>query len=857
MRPVADRLAAAADGGVIVDAAGNAALDFVPAGTPIDLTNCDREPIHTPGTIQPHGALLALAEPDLAILQASANCGALLGVEASALLGRTVAEAFGAAVADAVLDALRRGGTRGYAPVSLGIDAAGTRRDFDAVAERSAGVVLLELEPAPAEPRLSPAAFYDLVREAAGHVEHSRTLVELAQAIAGQMRHLTGFDRVWVYRFHEDWHGEIIAEAKADGIESWLGMHYPASDIPAQARALFLKHWVRVIPDLAFTPVPMIPVLEPRTGRPLDMGGAALRGVSPVHVQYLRNMGVAASFTVSLVRDGRLWGLVSSHHYSGPKLPPHETRTLCELLAHSFAMQLGAAEHAEDAAGVLAVRGTLAALVRRVEGRVDDVARALVDGEPSLGTLTDADGAAACIDGSCTTTGRVPAREQLDALVRWLTAGAGGALRDGLFATNALATHFPAAAEFADVASGLLAAAVGTGHPNFLLWFRGENRQVVPWAGEPRKYLAVGDDGVARLTPRGSFELWEETVRGTAREWRTAEIEGARDLRRTVIEILLARTDRVMALNAELEAANEQLRESAVELEVQAEELAAQTDELRASTDELLEQREAREQALDREREARTEAERANSAKADFLAMMSHELRTPLNAIGGYAQLMELGLRGPVTEEQKADIGRIRAAQQHLLGLINDILNFARIEAGHVQYQLANVPVATLLQSLESLVGPDARSKGLTFELTTCDGEDGAPLTVHADPERLRQVLLNLVSNAVKFTPAGGAVTVACELADPASSGTDGARAVAIRVRDTGRGIPADRLTTVFDPFVQVDRHLTNASQQGVGLGLAISRDLARAMGGELTAESVPEEGSTFTVTMPRGEKGE
>jgi signal transduction histidine kinase len=199
-----------------------------------------------------------------------------------------------------------------------------------------------------------------------------------------------------------------------------------------------------------------------------------------------------------------------------------------------------------------------------------------------------------------------------------------------------------------------------------------------------------------------------------------------------------------------------------------------------------------------------------------------------------------------VSPEQLSDITRIRAAQQHLLGLINDILNFAKIEAGHVQFDIADVPIASLLTSLESLVGPDAAAKGLAFEWTTCDGDGGAPLAVRADPERLRQVLLNLVSNAVKFTPSGGAVRISCELT-PGQPRPN----VAIRVTDTGRGIPAERLTSVFDPFVQVDRHLTTASQQGVGLGLAISRDLARAMGGDLEARSDEGHGSVFSVTMP------
>jgi PAS domain S-box-containing protein len=241
---------------------------------------------------------------------------------------------------------------------------------------------------------------------------------------------------------------------------------------------------------------------------------------------------------------------------------------------------------------------------------------------------------------------------------------------------------------------------------------------------------------------------------------------------------------------------------------------------------------------LDGERAARRDAEQANAAKAQFLATMSHELRTPLNAIGGYVQLMELGLRGAVTEAQLADLARIKRSGQHLLSLINDILNYARLEAGHVDWHVEDVPLADVLAEVEPMLAPQFDAKGVAYE----PDWRGVDVTVRADREKVRQVLLNVLTNAVKFTDAGGRVSLSCA-ADRTSA--------CVRVRDTGRGIPADQLGRVFDPFVQVDRHLTHASQQGVGLGLAISRDLARAMGGELSAESEVGAGSTFTLTLP------
>ena len=269
----------------------------------------------------------------------------------------------------------------------------------------------------------------------------------------------------------------------------------------------------------------------------------------------------------------------------------------------------------------------------------------------------------------------------------------------------------------------------------------------------------------------------------------------------------------------------------AARFDAMARQVAAARSELEGRVDEAQRARGEAEQA-------RAEAELANRAKSDFLAVMSHELRTPLNAIGGYAQLLEMGIHGPVTEAQRDALLRIERSQAHLLTLINDVLNFARIDAGQVQYAMADVPAADALAEVETLLAPQAQSAGLRLRVLPC-----APDTrVRADRDKLRQVLINLLGNAIKYTPPGGSVSVECEAC--------GDR-VRLHVRDTGTGIRPERLAHIFEPFVQGERAL-NRPDEGVGLGLAISRELARGMGGELEVESEVDRGSVFTVVLDR-----
>jgi PAS domain S-box-containing protein len=327
----------------------------------------------------------------------------------------------------------------------------------------------------------------------------------------------------------------------------------------------------------------------------------------------------------------------------------------------------------------------------------------------------------------------------------------------------------------------------------------------------------ANDCVVTRARERRKFEDELVRARNEAQRARAELEQHAEELRAT--------NEQLEQAALELELQQEQLREQAVELEVRAEHMDALNHELRARGVELERQREV--------------AEEANRAKSNFLAVMSHELRTPLNAIAGYVQLMEMAIYGPVTTAQLEALDRVGRSQKHLLRLINDVLNLARIEAGRVEFMLEDVDLGLLMADVTPMVEPQMGAKGLSLRVKVAPGA-----VARADREKVQQIVINLLSNAIKFTPEGGRVRV------DAARTLAGSGVVMLRVADTGIGIPPEKQASVFDPFVQVDMSRTRRSE-GSGLGLAISRDLALGMGGDLSVESAPGVGSTFTLTLP------
>lgn len=505
-----------------------------------DLTACDREPIHVPGAIQPHGCLLVVEPATAAVIQAAGDTRRLIGAEPDSILGRSVQEVLGRSPCD-LLGRLPHGPPG--EPVHLGcVTPPPAGAQLDLLAHERDGCLILELEPAPQE-RVTAAGVLASVRAAAAALGLYRNLYRLCDVAAHEVRALVGFDRVMVYRFLADGSGTVVADARPAGWSSLLDHRYPASDIPQQARELYRRNLIRLIPDVAYRPAPLVPALCPLTGRPLDMSDCTLRSVSPVHVEYLTNMGVAASMSVSLVCDGRLWGLIACHH-AGPRYLPYELREACKHIGQILAQQIAAREDAERHAERLRLRTAQDEFVNLVRGAAS-IEAALAGHGDELQAAIPSDGVAVVHGEEVAASGRTPSPVQIMALVRWLL----GRDLSRPYATDSLKQAHAAAAAFQTVASGLLAVVVSRGEPLLVLWFRAEQVETVRWAGDPHKPVqADAETGVLR--PRRSFALWRETVCGRSRAWSDAEIAAARRLCHSVLD--LRRQEELRALNARL-----------------------------------------------------------------------------------------------------------------------------------------------------------------------------------------------------------------------------------------------------------------------------------------------------------------
>lgn len=494
---------------------------------PADLDNCADEPIHVPGLIQPHGFLVAASAATRRIAHASANLADWTGWEADEVIGARLDDVVEPALAAVAATALRDEWSQRYeTEVAPGRTASAHLVD---------DLVVLEVEEH--DGAEVPGS---LTRDATMRLSTAISVEEAGDAVARAVRQATGFDRVMVYRFDRDWHGEVIAEAKAGFLNSFLGLHYPSTDIPAQARDLYRLNWLRLIVDVGYEPVGIVPAAAHDAARPLDLSKSVLRSVSPLHVEYLQNMGTTASLSISLIVDGDLWGLVACHHYSGPLAPSAQVRDAAEHIG-----RVASSRFAEIEAGERTRRAKdLGTIARRFAEAMAEaphwaVEEALGDQEGDVLKLAEAAGAVVVDGDRRVALGASASDEAIDEiLAAWDDRGA-----------PLVTERAPGPACARDGVFGVLAVAI-TPEDGAVIWMRSEHVREVDWGGDPENAkLAASEGDSVRLSPRKSFERWREVVRGTSRPWLEAEVEAALSAARVIGGAYLRR-ERVLSTYA-------------------------------------------------------------------------------------------------------------------------------------------------------------------------------------------------------------------------------------------------------------------------------------------------------------------
>ncbi|MEU3111719.1 ATP-binding protein [Streptomyces albidoflavus] len=747
-------------------------------GAAFDLSACVREPIHLLGGVQSYGTLLAAEVASGTVVTAADNTARLLGVEARELVGGPVLRVLGAPDwEEAVALSAEGEGAVLSLPVTAG--AGPSPRAFDLSVHRRDGLLVLEFEPGEADPAAS-RDFYQGVRRALGRLRSAASVAECCATAVREMRALTGFERVVAYRFDgADGPGEVVAESAADGWEPWLGLWFPATDIPPQARRLYEENWIRVIGDVDDATARLVPERRADTGGVLDLSRAGLRTVSGFHLEYLRNIGVRSSMSVSVLRDGRLWGLIACHGADPKRLGP-EVRSACELFGTAFSLHLTALEERDRADSLVGVGGR-AASVARLLGT--DVYDSLLRHEAEVRELAGADGLVVARDGQVRTTGPAVGARLAGELKRL----AAGLAPGQVWATDRLAETLEAGGGDASAAeggpSGVLLIALERGR-SYLAWTRAERPEPRRWAADPDRPVRVGPRG-ERLTPRGSGAVFRSVTRGRSLPWQAREEHTAVELWRLLTGMVLRHADELSALNEELRVINADLD--------------------------------------------------------SFAHAAAHDLKEPLRGISHAAEFLVEDAGAGLDATSVRRLGTMRRLAGRMDDLLNSLLHYSRMGRGGLRR--TRVGLDRALDDALEVAGPRLADAGVRVLRP-----DRLP-AVDADPDRLDDVLVNLLVNAAKYAAdrPDRTVRVGVEEVAPGPGG-----GLAVVVRDNGIGIPPERQEEVFGLFKRL--HGPAEHSGGTGVGLAVVRRIVERHGGRVWLTSTPGEGTAFYFTL--GEPG-
>ncbi len=728
------------------------------------LEVCAKEPIHIPNRIQPHGCMIIANAKSDQIVQVSENAEAFIGITPKDLIGKNLVDILGKKDLGHINDVARAYELQPLKSASITVN----DMEYDAVVHFSGDYKVVELEEFDKETNLDENRIYEELRDFAIIFQKVSDLENLYKVIIEEVRKLTGFARVKLYKFDEDWNGMVVAEARQDHMPSYLGLNFPASDIPLQARLLYSKNYLRLISDISYKPIDMYPERIEGDDRPVDMTFSVLRSVSPVHIQYLDNINVKASMSISIMQGGQLWGLVACHH-DEPLHVPYRMRVLSEILGHIFSAKLSSMELVEKQKRISQKSLLIEKIASQLNGAVkaDDIL--FGHNEIALQALM-ADGIVIYTNKTSNCFGNTPQGKNLERFMSWCKNSVNKSV---IYTRDAEKFFKDEKVDDITFSGGFLALPIGIQSDDLAVWFRSAKKNKVNWAGDPEKPVEKTKAGY-RLTPRSSFDLWQTETQGKCDPWSESDVEAAKSITRIILE------------------------------------------------------------------HEKIYAERANEAKTEFLSHMSHELRTPLGAITGIIQI--LNDDDNLSEKHKKLVRTMGVSSRSLMALLNDLLDIAKIESGEVQMEENRFKMADLLEDLRSMMMVKANEKQLKLNVNY-DRADQRILC--GDVSRIRQVLINLVNNALKFTDQGFVNIMAYFEEDHT-----GQEMTVFEVIDSGVGISESKIDTIFNKFIQEDNTVTK-QHGGTGLGLSISKGLVELMGGSIDVTSKKGLGSKFIIKLP------
>jgi chemotaxis family two-component system sensor kinase Cph1 len=755
----------------------------------VDLSNCDREQVQFCEAIQPHGLLFVLSEPDFTIRRVSGNVQSMLGLAPQELLGRSIDLILGQEQTEQFRRLVSREKNLTSPPTCLlTAPVPGPMKAAHFFTHRNEqGVLIVELETKGQPGPVSPSDLYSEVRASMAELQRTDSVQSFFDLAVARIRRFTGYDRVLAYKFLEDGSGWVIAEDRQPGLESYVGLHYPASDIPEPARRLFSMKWISHLPDVDYVAVPLVagPGLEP--GR-VDLSYSLLRSVSVMYSGYLKNMGVKSTMVLTLLKNGKLWGLISCMHHQRPKHIAFEHRTAAEFLAHLISLAMASKEELQDRdyAGELSKLHTtmMEQMLRHVNFQ-----EGLLRHDMNLLSYFGASGAVIAVDGHLHRLGRTPDEEHLRALIAWL----GDHMGQDSFATDRLSNVYPPAATFREQASGLLTLRLFAHKPHFILWFLPEVNKTVEWAGDPRKPVEISlVNGEERLMPRSSFALWKESVQGASRSWKDVELTAALDLRRAIVDVVLRKAE-------ELARANEDLVRSNQELDA-------------------------------------------------FSYIASHDLKEPLRGIHNYARFVLEDHGDKLDEDGKHKLQTMMKLTERMDELINGLLHYSRL--GREELEAVPTGMATLVRRVVQSLKP--RLEELRVEVRLSDNLPTLSVNPTMFQEVFANLMTNAMRyndkpdkwieiGVIESTVGGG---TSPQIAQALTEGQ-----AVVYVKDNGIGIPANRQDQIFQIFRRL--HSRDAYGGGTGVGLTIAKKIVERHGGRLWVESEPAVGSTFFMALP------